>query len=237
MADLGGDASLEELMAVMAHDLNNPIAALITNLSFVETSLAPGLGTETAEALADAQMLCDVLRRLAGNIDLVARRGGPTSGASAACDLVLVGREAIGRLDKQAGAAEVELVLDAGLRQGEVMVRCDRVLCGRAIDNLIAFGIERAAPRTRLVVTAAREGTEARVEVRFVSRAQLHVDPPPTGAPPAQRRRYIQAAYGRGLSLYCVRLAATLLGGRLDTTDEDDGRARLCLVASCPEER
>ncbi|MDC3954564.1 sensor histidine kinase [Polyangium jinanense] len=237
MADLGGDASLEELMAVMAHDLNNPIAALITNLSFLESSLAPGTSTETAEALADAQMLCDVLRRLAGNIDLMARRGGPSSGANTASDLVLVGREAIGRLAKQAAAAEVELVLDAGLRQGDVIVRCDRGLCARAIDNLIAFGIERAAPRTRLVVTAAREGTEARVEVRYASRSQHHVDPPPTGAPPAQRRRYIQAAYGRGLSLYCVHLAATLLGGRLDTTHEHDGRARLCLVASCPEER
>ncbi|MDC0749505.1 sensor histidine kinase [Polyangium mundeleinium] len=237
MSDPGGDASLEELMAVMAHDLNNPIAALITNLSFVESSLAPGTGTEAAEALADAQMLCDVLRRLTGNLDLVARRGGPPSGAASACDLVLFGREAIGRLGKQAAAAEVDLLLDSALRHGEVMVRCDRGLCARAIDNLIAFGIERAAPRTALVLSAARDGAEARVEVRYTPRSYHTVDPPPTGAPPAQRRRYIQAAYGRGLSLYCVRVAATLLGGRVDTTHEEDGRARLCLVASCPEER
>ncbi|WP_348652713.1 hypothetical protein [Polyangium sp. 6x1] len=223
-------------MAVMAHDLNNPIAALITNLSFLESTLAPGTSAETNEALADAQMLCDVLRRLAGNIDLVARRGGH-AGAPSACDLVLFGREAIGRLGKQAEAAEVELALDPALRHGEVIVRCDRALCARAIDNLIAFGIERATPRTGLVVSATQDGAEARVEVRYASRSQLTVDPPPTGAPPAQRRRYIQAAYGRGLSLYCARIAATLLGGRLDTTHEADGRARLCLVASCPEER
>lgn len=222
-------------MAVMAHDLNNPIAALITNLSFLESSLGPGAGSEAAEALGDAQMLCDVLRRLAGNLDLLSRRGA--GGSLSSCDLADLGREAIGRLDKQASAAEVELVLDPALRRGQVVGRWDRALYARAVDNLLAFGIERAAPRSRLLVTAAREGAEARIEVRYTSRSHFVVEPPPSGALPAQRRRYIQAAYGRGLSLYCVRFVATLLGGRLDATSGEDGRARLCLVASCPEER
>lgn len=236
MSDVGGDASLEELMAVMAHDLNNPIAALITNLSFLESALAPGTSAEAAEALSDAQMLCDVLRRLASNLDLVARRGGP-QGAITGFDVAQLGREAIGRLDKQAAAAEVELALDPSLQPGRVLVRCDRSLCGRAIENLIAFGIERAAPKSSVTLSATRAGDEVRVEVRYRARSHLVVEPPPPGAPAAQRRRYIQATYGRGLSLYCVRIAATLIGSRLDIEHEDDGRARLCLVANRPEER
>ncbi len=223
-------------MAVMAHDLNNPIAALVTNLSFLESTLSPEPGTEAAEALSDAQMLCDVLRRLASNVDLIARRGGQ-SGRVSACDLVVLGREAIERLEKQAAAAEITIVLDPSIRPGEVLVRCDRELCARAIDNLIAFGIERAASKSRVTVTSARSGDEARVEIRYAPRSQISTDLPPPGATPSLRRRYIQATYGRGLTLYCVRIAATLLGGRFDVEREDDGRARLCLVASCLEER
>jgi signal transduction histidine kinase len=249
MSDESSVAPLDELVVVMAHDINNPLAALVTNLGFLEGALGPAVSADAAEALSDALMLCDVLRRLIGNLDLVARREGASGrsslelgaapklvGVSAhGVDLALIARDAVTRMSKQAAAAEVELVFDSAVGSSDALVSCDRELLIRAFDNLIASAIERVPSRGRIVLTVTRGEREGRVVLRHPTR------PEPTafgtGPERAQRRRQIQATYGRGLTLHAARIAAALFGGRVEQGREVDGQTRLCLVAPGVEER
>ena len=234
MAVLPDETPLDDLVAVMAHDINNPLAALATNLDFLAGALPPEASEDASEALADARMLCDMLRRLASNLDLLSRRDEVGSGKQP-CDLGAFARDVVGRYEKQAEASELALVLDAETRSGEVIVSWDRELFLRALDNLVALSLERARPQSEVVVGVGRVLDVPRLVVRFDPRPSPSEVPLAPAASPALRRRRIQALSGRGLALHCARLAALLCGGRVDLVVEADGRAALCLVASGDE--
>jgi len=234
MFDEPSDAPLDELMAVMAHDLNNPLAALVTNLSFLESAIRPVATTDAIEALDDAQMLCDMLRRLIGNLDLVARREAASTGPSSV-DLAVIVRDAVGRLGKQAAAAEVSLAVSASLRFGEAFVLCDREFLARALDNLLAFAIERSPTGSHVDVTVESASGERRVLIRHRSRPDRSFGED-KGPERVARRRRLQATYGRGLALYCVRIAGLLVGGRFEETRRD-GQTVLTFAIPEPERR
>jgi signal transduction histidine kinase len=223
MSEEVGDVALDEFVAVMVHDLNNPIAALGTNLRFLEASLGPSMSVDVVETLSDAQMLCEMLRRLVSNLGMIAKPGA-SMGKRLAIDPAVVAKDVVARLDKQAQATEVELELDAAVRPGRVFVECDREFCARAVDNLVAFAIERAVRRSKIVVTVVGDESP-RLEVRFSPRPEQHE----TSAHPS-RGSQLQAAYGRGLSLHSARLAAAVCGGRVDKRHESDGTMTLELA-------
>lgn len=234
MTDLSSEPSLAELVAVMAHDLNNPLAALVTNLSFIEGAIAPKDGGDLAEALGDALMLCDMLRRLVGNLDLIARREALSTGASI-LDLGHLVRQSVERISKQAAAAEIELALDPAPPLGEILVQCDRELLGRGIDNLIAYGLEQAPSRSRITVTATREARGGCVFMEHRRKPQIvQAQEAPTLTRAEQRRR-TQALYGRGAALLCARIAAELIGGKLEVAVDGGQTARFGLVAPVAE--
>ena len=51
---------LPELMAILAHDMRNPLSALLTNIHFVQ-SVARGSTLEVDEALSDSALSCTIL--------------------------------------------------------------------------------------------------------------------------------------------------------------------------------
>jgi signal transduction histidine kinase len=233
MSDPSTEIDLAELIAVMAHDLNNPLAALVTNLSFIESALPADVGLDAVEALSDAVMLCDVLRRLVSNLDLIARREGISS-MPVVVDLAPLVQQSVDRMRKQAAAAEVELVLEPP--QGGVLSRCDRELFARALDNVIAYALELAPARTTIRVSAVTHGQERRFFVRHQRRAEA-ARPLPPPVTRADRRRRAQVLHGRGAALLCARIAAGLAGGRLEQAVFDGDQAELCLVAPGDKER
>jgi signal transduction histidine kinase len=223
MSEQPSDFALHEIVAVMVHDLNNPIAALGTNLRFLETSLGPSQSADVVETLSDAHMLCEMLRRLVGNLGMLARPTLP-QGGRLAFNVAQTAADAVAQLGKLAEASEVKLVLEPAARSKEVFVECDRELCARALDNLVAFAIERAVRRSQIAVYVVK-AAGAVVHVRFSSR----VEPAEVSAFPL-RSRQLQSAFGRGLSLHCARVAATALGGRVDMRRENDNMVTLELT-------
>jgi K+-sensing histidine kinase KdpD len=229
------EPALPELVAVMAHDLNNPIAALVTNLSFIEGALSPPPGSEMSEALSDTIMLCDVLRRLVGNLDLIARRER-LSGGTTIADVREFVRTLVERTRKQAIAAEIDLELEPKGSTSGAVVHCDRELLGRAIENLIAYALEQAPSRTQIAVSVAGDAKGVRVSVEHRRRPQVAqpTESRPSSHPSmarAERRRQTQSLYGRGAALLCARLAAELIGGRLEVIADGEPIARLTLHA------
>ena len=65
-----GPEELATLLAMLAHDLRNPLAALLTNINFARTARSAH-GREVEAALSDAALSCAVLTQLIGNIDVL----------------------------------------------------------------------------------------------------------------------------------------------------------------------
>src|SRR5262245_18689519 len=88
------NADLPQRVRIMAHDLKNPLAALMTNLHYVRTSLGASIDVEVEEAIADSVALCEVLERFIANLDLLTRttheptRRAPVSLTDVATEIV-----------------------------------------------------------------------------------------------------------------------------------------------------
>ena len=61
----------QPLLALLAHDLRSPLAAVMTNLGFVEGSIPPS-DIDAVEAIADARLSCTMLEHLIANLDVLA---------------------------------------------------------------------------------------------------------------------------------------------------------------------
>jgi signal transduction histidine kinase len=223
MSEAADNVTLSEIVAVMVHDLNNPLAALGTNLRFLENMLGTVQSKDVTETLSDAHMLCDILRRVVSNLGMLGQ-SNPLMARPLTLDVVTIATSAVQRLKSQAEAAEVTLVFDAALRTGEVFVESDPGLCERALDNLLAFAIERAVSRSSILVSAMKSDRIG-VLVQFTARpntTEISAHP--------SRSRQLQSAFGRGLSLHCARIAAEATRGRIDVRRDDRDQMALELV-------
>lgn len=219
----GNDVTLQEIVPVMVHDLNNPIAALGTNLRFLENLLSSAQSPDVTETLSDARMLCDMLRRLVSNLGMLGQ-GQLPPGRRMALDAVAMAMSSVERIEMQAHASDVKLVLDEAIHTGEVFVESDPTLCERALDNLLAFAIERAVSRSSIVISIMKTG---RIGIRVECTARPLTTE--VSAHPS-RSRQLQSAFGRGLSLHCASLVAEAMGGRVDVRRNERDRMTLELT-------
>lgn len=215
--------ALSDLVAMMAHDLKNPLAALMTNLHFLQGSLS-ALEPDDLDALGDSVILCEVLERFLRNLELLARR----KEVAARRQPVAIGsiaHEAVTRIQTHATTAGIELQLSRdSARDPSVFV--DRDLFTRAVENLIANALESVPAGSKVEVKVTSAGAEATIDVTDAREA------PPAWAvneasclPGAELEgKRLQGLYGRGLALLCADLAARATGARL----EIDGVPRAC---------
>ena len=215
-----GDDIAHELVAAVAHDLRNPLAAIVTNLEFARR--VAGSDPDLAEAIADSGMACELLRRLAANLEVLSDRA-PRKPAET-CQVRDLASEAVAAM--RAPAAHAGLVLEsAAPPEGRVVV--ERGLVMLALENMMANAVQHA-PRgshVRLDVSVSSDAT------RFVVRdagpvvpealRQLAVSPEGHTA----RGRTRESRYGRGLGLLCAAEAARRIGGRLEVGADGGGSA------------
>lgn len=224
------EVSISELLKVMAHDLRNPLSALVTNLHFLKGS-AEKLDSDSREALADSVSLCDVLERLITNLDIVARGEQDKPRNRFPLSLLQLAQSIVQRNQHQASSAGLELCLLPAI-DGDLMVLVEREMFARAAENLVANAIEHAPMGTQVKVEIAPHGQDAAFNV-------IDIAPPvPTElrkqavsfAGQARHLRRAESRYGRGLGLLCADLAARAAGGRVEL-DGRPGESVLRLVA------
>jgi signal transduction histidine kinase len=218
-------ADLAALLAVLAHDLRNPLSALLTNVNFAHGSRDHGLAHEVAAALSDASLSCSVLGQLIGNIDVLSA----VLAELPALPSVIGGRElvaeAVSRVAPLAALAGVRVDLTSPAPWPDVLV--DRTFGVRALENLLANAIQfspaRAAVRIsceadadRCVICIEDDGPvipEALREVVLTAAGQLIA------------KSTYSARYGRGLGLYCAAEAARMGGAELLAGERAGGSA------------
>ena len=216
------DRQKNEFLAVLAHELRNPLAPIRNALYLIGR---PGADAETianAHAIAERQVrhmarllddLLDVSRVSQGRIELHRER----------VDLVVAMRQA---LDSVRGLAEdrgQHLALEAPA--APVAVDADPIRLDQMLMNLLSNAIKYTNPNGHIRLSAAREGTEAVVRVHddgigiapeMLSKIfDLFVQ-----AEPHARR----GGEGVGIGLTLVRKLVELHGGTVTASSAGPGR-------------
>lgn len=221
------------LLALIAHDLRNPLSAIHSNLGFLSSTLvddAESVGGGTSErtdelrdALSDGLISCEGLTHMIDNIEIWGQvlRGAtpPAKSAMAVADLV---QDSVSRCTAVADSYGIKLerVRSASdLARTAVVVNREQVC--KALGNLIRNAIQHSTPgqvvgvgirwpsetaRSKLQVVVEDTGTPIEpnaAAVLFTAEGQLRA------------KASSEGRYSRALGLFIARLGAELGGGRV----------------------
>lgn len=229
---------MAETLSLLAHDLKNPLAAVLTNLGFVRgfvDALDPGVPPDEAElsdvrdAMLDAKLACEALQRFVGNLEIVSRDlgGGRASfpPEPLPLDILAIADEVASRHRLAAASRRLELVVTS---VSPAWGRGDRDSIQRAVDNLIANAVQYAPAGTKITVEIAGGRDEVTLTVldAGVAIPEGMREDAITRAGQSRAKGSAEARYGRGLALYAAATSARIGGGRL-FVDARDGKSAI----------
>jgi len=157
------DRRKDEFLAMLAHELRNPLAPIVNTLYVLERTLAADpsalrrlaiIRRQTGQLARLVDDLLDVSRITSGKIVLRRR----------AVDLNETARRSVDSL-RAAGKAELHDV-QVALAPAPLVVDGDPVRLEQVVGNLLDNAVKYSPPGTPIEVTTAREGREAVVRVR-----------------------------------------------------------------------
>ncbi|HEY8944527.1 MAG TPA: HAMP domain-containing sensor histidine kinase [Polyangiaceae bacterium] len=224
---------LGALLALLAHDLRNPLSALHSNVGFLE-SLADDQDRDAREALADVTASCGSLKHIIDNLELlglVVLGQGPSleRGPVGMLDVV---EEVVSRMQNIADSYGVSVRMDGELARG-LRVHVHRDMFARAFGNLLFNSIQHGGSSTPIsigissdsgsgVILCSDKGAPLAPGLRtraFTAEGQLSCKSDALGR------------YSRGLGLYSALIAGELGGADVRALEPLDGRNRFELRA------
>ena len=213
------------LLGLIVHDLRNPLSALHSNASFLQSSRELA-GPDAKEALEDVSASCEALGHIIDNVELLAlalrgeRRFEQNS--FTVRDLI---SDSLSRSRSLAVSYGVRVEFTPS-SEADLKLSTSREMLGRALGNLIKNGIQHA-----------QDGVPVRISIRAEpSRVVLVVED--GGAPVAsdyQEKAFtaegqvsakgqVGARYSRGIGLYAARLAAQASGAEVSAVAPRSGK-------------
>jgi signal transduction histidine kinase len=211
---------LGHLLALIAHDLRNPLSALHSNVGYLA-----GLGQcdddETREALEDAGLSCECLVVIIDNIDVIARQlNGKSTVPLMRFSIGAVLTEAMSRCERIAASHRCKFSFSQVGAVQSLQVKSNRDFLTRAFVNLLLNSVQHAGGSTievelsvgakgEAVVTVTDSGTVLGPEEReraFLASGQLTAKTTGNGR------------YSRGLGLYVAKLAAEASGAKVSSS-------------------
>ena len=210
----------DEFLALLSHELKNPLAPILTALHLMKLRGDPGAAKELGVIERQVQHvnrlvddLLDVSRIIRGGIELRCERVRVAEVVAQAIEM------ASSLIEHRGHRLEVELPGE------EVEVEADRTRLAQVVANLLTNAAKYTPPVGRITVTARVEGGELTVSVRDDG----------LGIPPGKLARIWDPFYqlgrsveraqgGLGLGLTIVKSIAELHGGRVDARSEGSGR-------------
>src|SRR5687767_1926569 len=119
-------------MAILAHDMRNPLSALLTNIHFVQ-SVTRGTTPDVDEALSDSALSCAILGQIIGNLEVLGRAFGSGRPSPAPVRTREAVSQAVARAAPHATIAGIEMAILTDSPGATVLV--DPLFFGRALDN------------------------------------------------------------------------------------------------------
>lgn len=207
---------LSELLGLLAHDLRNPLSALHSNVGFLNSVLRD-IDNDTREALSDTLVSCDGLASIIDNLELLSQSLiGARGGATAPVNLHPIVAQGVRRSEALAKSHGMRLALGEE-QEGQLLVQSNREMLELAFGNLLRNAIQHGAPSAPVCVRIERRGPEAVVRVEDAGQP---VDPDLSdevfsAAGQVRCKGMSSGRYGRGLGLFCARVAAAAAGARV----------------------
>ncbi len=204
-----------ELLALIAHDLRNPLSALRSNLGFVGSVVEPA-DRDASEAISDAMVSCDGLAQIIDNVEVMIfalkQQPAPALGAVVLSQAVAQSVEAC-RSTAQSHGVTLEIEPSAN---ADVAVRSYQDLLVRAVGNLIRNSIQHGAG-SKVRISTRSDGKTATVRVSDGGEPLDAAQNPSPFTPAGQlsAKHSHSGRYGRGLGLWCASVAATAAGAKL----------------------
>lgn len=221
------------LLALVAHDLRNPLSALHSNVGYLEATLATK-DQDALDALADISASCSSLKHIIDNLELLglAVLEDRPSFERLPLSLWELAHDGVLRLQAIADSYGVRVLFEAE-RQGAPRVLAHREMVSRAIGNLLFNSIQNGGTSEPVRVSLASDGTHGIIRVidagarmapalresAFSADGQLTCKSDPEGR------------YSRGLGLFAASVAAGLGGAKVRSADAPDERNALELLA------
>jgi signal transduction histidine kinase len=236
------------LLALIAHDLRNPLSAIHSNLGFLNSTLAEereeaarggssDRGEELRDALSDGLISCEGLTHMIDNIEIlgqVLREASlPAKSVLSAADLV---QDTVGRC--LAVADSYGIKLERARASGDLAhanVVANREQTCKALGNLIRNAIQHSSPGQTVTVGLRwpLEGDRNRLQVVVEDQGAPIATSVLAGLFTANGQVRAKASsdgrYSRALGLYIARLGAELGGGRV-SAEAAPNSSNNCLV-------
>lgn len=204
------------LLALIVHDLRNPLSALHSNASFLQ-SARDASSPDVKEALEDVSASCEALGHIIDNVELLALalRGERRFEQNSFTVRDLIG-DALSRSRSLATSYSVRVEF-VSTPDADLKLSANREMLGRALGNLIKNGIQHAQDGIPVRVSARTVGDHVVLSVEDggspVSPEFIEKAFSPEGQVSA--KGLVGARYSRGIGLYAARLAADAAGAQV----------------------
>jgi len=206
-------ATREELLAIVSHDLRNPLGAIVTSASLIleRTTLYGNQGERVHKYGQIILHSADWMNRLIADLlDLAQIREGKLSVEQKPQDAEGLIRDCVEMLRPL--AATKELKLD-GMTSAGLQVRCDRERVLQILSNLVGNAIKFTPEGGSIFIEAQDSGHEARFSVRDTGQGISEEELPRVFDRFWQAQRKNRAGIGLGLSI--AKGLVDAHGGRL----------------------
>ncbi|HEX3696228.1 MAG TPA: hybrid sensor histidine kinase/response regulator [Polyangia bacterium] len=228
------DSLKDDLVALMVHDLRNPLQGIVGNLEMIAMTAGDEQMREDAvQALQASGRLREILE------DVLKVRMLESGAVRLHREIVEAGALMQDAINSISGAARLREVEIAHVKDPlTVRLTVDRKLILRAIENLLTNAL-KYSPRGAVVEAVVRE-TSSAIEIEVSDRGQGIPDDlkqhlfEKFGSIEATRGEMRQ---GIGLGLYLVRLVADAHGGRALVRDREGGGTAFSLLLPTDEPR
>ena len=207
----------EHFIAVLGHDLRNPITSVVMGADVLLREAAVGLQRTTLQRIRASGVRMTAL--VSDLLDFARSKlgAGMTLALSDTADLAAALRHVVAEIASAHPQREIRVVVDI-----PAPVRCDAARVSQLLSNLLANAVEHGAIDRPIEVSALRSTEGLRIAVR-------NEGPPiPPGVVPLLFRPYSRGgngpARGLGLGLYIALEIARSHGGTLEVqSTADDG--------------
>ena len=201
----------DDVLAVVSHDLRNPVSSILLNARMIEHRLPPD-EEQARRALANLTRAAEGMRLLIGDlVDLVRIDAGQLVVHPEPEDSAALVRDAVEFIAPLAASRQLALSVEAGANAPPVL--CDRDRIQQVFSNLLGNAVKFTPPGGRVSVRVEDLGDRARFSVSDTG----------PGVSPEDRphlferfwRADITRKGGTGLGLYIVKALVAAHGGEV----------------------
>ena len=202
-------AARDELMAIVAHDLRNPLGALALKAATLRKGAESEKTRRQAESMENVTMRMEYL--IKSMLDVATMEAGRFSVTPAPCDVDDVLHETLEIFDALASSKQVCLEQDIG--EHGLVIHAERERAVQVLSNILGNALKFTPPGSHVTVSVDRQGTMARFAV-------LDAGP---GIPSENLGRIFERFWkdetngkkGTGLGLFIAKGIVNAHGGRI----------------------